>query len=100
MAGVLFSLVYEERVCALSKTCARKCGGLRQNMDSGLNGESATRWKVGVVGITCNTKSFKISSIYHTIVRDIFLLISFEGERGMGNGLIRYVVIGARPFAT
>ena len=47
MAGVLFSLVYEERVCALSKMWARKWGGLRQNVDSGLNGESATRWKVG-----------------------------------------------------
>jgi hypothetical protein len=87
-------------VCALSKMCARKCGGLRQNMDSGLNGESAARWKAGVVGITCNAKSFRISSIYHTIVRDIFLLILSEGECGMGNGLMRYVVIGATSFAT
>jgi hypothetical protein len=86
--------------CALSKMCSRKCGGLRQNMDSGLNGESTTQRKAGVVGITCNTKSFKISSIYHTIIRDIFLLISSEGECGMGNGLVRYVVIGARSFAT
>ena len=87
-------------MCALSKMCARKCGGLRQNMDGGLNGESAARWKAGAVGITCNTKSFRISSIYHTIVRDIFLLISSEGECGMGNGLMRYVVIRARSFAT
>ena len=100
MAGVLFSLVYKERVCALSKMCARKCGRLRKNMDSGLNGESATRRRVRVVGITRNTKSFKISSIYHMIVRDIFLVITFEGECGMGNGLMRYVVIGARSFAT
>ena len=56
--------------------------------------------RLGVVGITYNTKSFKISSIHHTIVRDIFLLISFEGECGMGNGPMRYVVIGARSFAT
>ena len=47
VADVLFSPVYEERVCALSKICFRKWGGLRQNMDGGLNGESATQWKVG-----------------------------------------------------